>query len=117
MRKKYNRKDLVRLLAEKTGYHEFNISEIYTALEELLCEILLEADETHDIEIRLFYGLGLFSTFVPEHDKRMPDHSISHIEDSLKFEARFSNFWKKNKNTLYKDTRRIWKRVKERKRK
>lgn len=117
MTKKYNRKDLVKLVAEKTGYHEFNVSEIYTALEEIICEILLEPDETKDIEVRLFYGLGLFSTFVPEHDKRMPDQTVCHIEDSLKFEARFSNFWKKNKNILYRDTRRIWKRVQERKRK
>lgn len=113
--KKYNRKQLIQMVAEKTGYYDFNVAEIYTALENIICELLLDADENDDVTIRPFHGLVLTSTFVPAHDKRMPDGSSCYVEDSLKFSARYSKFWKTSRNTIYKDTRRIWNRITERK--
>lgn len=111
--KKYNRKQLVQMVSEKTGYEEINVAEIYTALEEIINDLQMTVTEKDNIEIRPFYGLGLYTEFVPEHDKRMPDGTIIHIEDSVKFSARYSKKWKYSRNKLYKETQALWKRVKE----
>lgn len=111
--KKYNRKQLIHMVSEKTGYNEFNVAEIYTALEEIINDLQISADEFNNVEIRPFYGLGLYTEFVPEHDKRMPDGTIIHVEDSLKYSARYSKKWKYSRNKLYKETQRMWKKIKE----
>lgn len=114
MKKKYKHSDIIKMVSEKTGYHEHNVAEIYTAMEEIVTELLLSANEQQNIEIRLLWGLGLYSNFVSKHNKRMPDGSIKEIDDSLSFQAKFTRFWKQEKNRIFKDTRKLWARIKRR---
>ena len=117
MKKRYGRTEIIRMVAEKTGYHEHSIAEIHTALEEIVGDLLLSADEDGDVEVRVFFGLGLFSFFVPKHEKRMPYGKNILIEDGLRFTAKFSRAWKDSKITTFRETRKLWERVKRRNRK
>ena len=94
---KYSKKELIAKVSEKTGYQEENIAEIYEALEETVYDLLLSANEHKDVEIRLFTGFGMFSKLVPSHEKKMPDGEIKTIEPTLKFSARYSARWRKDK--------------------
>lgn len=115
MKKRYSRIELIKMVAEKTGYHQHNVAEIHTALEEIVNELLLSADENSDVEIRLFFGLGLYSTFIPKRNKRLPNKKIVQVDDHLRFQAKFSDAWKDDKNYLFRETRKLWERVTRRK--
>lgn len=112
---KYYKKELISKISEKTGYQEDNIAEIYEALEESVYDILLSANEHKDVEIRLFTGFGMYSKFVPSHEKMMPDGEVKLIEPTLKFSARYSARWCKDNVKTYRETLKLWERVKGRK--
>ena len=117
MKLKYSQRELITMISEKTGYHDYNILEIFVAMEEIIIELLLLADENKDIEIRLMPGIGLFSYFVPSHDKRMPDGSIKRTKDSIRFVAKVTDSFTRTRRRTYEYTRELWERVKRRNRK
>lgn len=112
---KYSKKQLISKISEKTGYQENSITEIYEALEETVYDILLSANEYKDVEIRLFTGFGMYSKFVPTHEKTMPDGEVELIEPTLKFSARYSARWCRDNIKIYRETLKLWERVKRRK--
>ena len=117
MKLKYSQRELINMISEKTGYHDYNILEIFVAMEEIINELLLLADEKREIEIRLMQGIGLFSYFVPSHEKRMPDGTIRKTKDSIRFAAKITDSFTRSRRKLYEHTRELWERVQRRNRK
>ena len=56
-------------IAMETGQDPKTVRSIYNALEEDISRFLLLADEDTDVSLRLFEGITINSTFVPEKAK------------------------------------------------
>lgn len=117
MTKKYNKYDVISMISEKTDYHEENIKEILVALEEIVNDLLLTADEENDIEIKFIPGLILSSSFIPKHDKRLPNGTIRHVNNSVRFRAKFTDNFIRSRRKSFEFTQNLWERVKRRNRK
>lgn len=117
MKKRYSQKEIISMISQKTGYLEYNITEIFVAFEEIVNDLLLTTNSDKNIEIRVIPGLVIYSSFIPKHDKRMPDGSIETIRDSIRFSAKFTDNFTKSRRKVYEHTLDLWERVTRRKRK
>lgn len=62
----YTKDMLVRSVADECGNELKTVRSIYNSLEDNVATILSSADSETDITIRLFEGISINSTFVPE---------------------------------------------------
>lgn len=60
---------LIRSISEKCKKDLCTVRTIYNALEEEIAQLLSSADNDTDIVIRLFEGISIESTFIPEKTK------------------------------------------------
>ena len=67
--KTYTKEMLVKKIAEECGKDMTTVRKIYNALEESIVELLSSADLQIDISIRLFEGITIDSSFIPEKTK------------------------------------------------
>lgn len=65
----YTKDMLIKDIARECFGDRNVVRSIYETLESRIFELLSSADESNDISIRLFEGISLHSTFVPERDK------------------------------------------------
>lgn len=65
----YTKDMLVRNIADMCGENMSTIRNIYNLLEQSVAKLLSSADLNTDISIRLFEGITIDSTFIPEKTK------------------------------------------------
>lgn len=65
----YTKAMFINNIAMETGQDPKTVRSIYNALEEDISRFLLLADEDTDVSLRLFEGITINSTFVPEKAK------------------------------------------------
>ena len=69
IKKTYTKDMLIRSIAEKCNKDINTVRTIYHTLEETITKLLSSANENTDITIRLFEGISIDSTFIPEKTK------------------------------------------------
>lgn len=72
MKRVLKRKDLVDILAEKTGFYKHNLDQMLDALDDVIVENMSTATETEPSEIYLSLGFVLGGRFSPEHEAKDP---------------------------------------------
>lgn len=117
MIKRYSSDQIISMVSELTDYQQENVEEIFVALEEIVVDLLLSASEFSDIEIKIIPGISVSSSYIPAHDKRMPDGSIKQVKNSIRFKAKVTDYFTRKKRKYYENTQELWERVKRRKRK
>lgn len=65
----YTKEMLIKRISKESRKDLRIVRTIYNALEQDIFEILCSADEDNDVSIRLFEGISIDSTFVPEKTK------------------------------------------------
>lgn len=65
----YNKEMLINNIAETCGKSVNTVRTIYNTLEEIIAKLLSSATPNNDVSIRLFRGISIDSTFVPEKTK------------------------------------------------
>ena len=65
----YTKEMLIKNIAETTGKNICIVRTIYNTLEQTIVNLLSSADNNTDISLRLFEGVSINSSFVPEKTK------------------------------------------------
>ena len=65
----YTKEMLIKNIAEDSSKNISTVRAIYNALEKIITNLLSSATSNTDISIRLFEGISIDSTFVPEKTK------------------------------------------------
>ena len=63
---KITKDDLVKSIAKQSGKTQKNVREVINFLEDEIFTILSSANETQNVQIRLFEGINFESEFTPE---------------------------------------------------
>ena len=86
-----NRKDLARVIAKKCEYTIASVEEMLKAQEDALEELLSQATEDENIDIKLARGLIIGSKFVPERSAKDPRNQNDIIvPEKISLYAKFS---------------------------
>lgn len=72
MKRVLKRKDLVDILAERTGFYKHNLDTILDVLDDVIVENMSTATEAEPSEIYLSLGFVLGGRFSPEHEAKDP---------------------------------------------
>lgn len=67
---KITKENLIRDIAKQNKDTISNTKDFYNALEEILFNILSSVDEKQDVCIKLFEGINIDCTFIPEKTKK-----------------------------------------------
>ena len=62
----YTKDDMIKNISKKCRISYYTVRNIYNTLEEDIANILSSANKKTDVTIRLFEGISLNSTYVPE---------------------------------------------------
>lgn len=93
------RDDLVTSIANELELNKYSVKEIIDCLEEVIKEDLSKADENDDIEIKLFKGLKLKSTYIPSHIGKNPKTNEDVIvDDKIKVIAKVTDYYNNKLN-------------------
>lgn len=65
----YTKSQLIKIISESSGIDIDVVKEVYRLLERNICELLSNARDGVDVSLRLFEGISIDSTFVPEKEK------------------------------------------------
>lgn len=65
----YTKANLIKSIARDCGFHQEEVRIVYESLDQHIVEALSNADENTDVVIRLFDGVSINSTFVPEMER------------------------------------------------
>lgn len=65
----YTRSMIIRNIAKNCKRDKAAVREIYEELEKNIADILAKADEDNDVLIKLFDGISVESTYLPEKEK------------------------------------------------
>ena len=81
--------------ANEGEWKKDSVKEIIDCLEEVIKEDLSKADKNEDIEIKLFKGLKLKSTYVPSHVGKNPKTNKDIIvKDKIKISCKLTDYFK-----------------------
>lgn len=64
------KENLIREVAKQTNNNIYDIKVIYNTLESIIFNTLSSVDENEDVCIRLFEGISLDGTYIPEKTKK-----------------------------------------------
>ena len=67
---KITKENLIKNIAKKANKTILETKDIYNALEDIIFDILSSTNEEQNVCIKLFEGINLDGTFVPEKSKR-----------------------------------------------
>lgn len=67
---KFTKENLIKDIAKQTNNNICDVREIYNALEDVIFDILSSVDENRNVCIRLFEGISLDGTYIPEKEKK-----------------------------------------------
>ena len=65
----YTKDMLINEISSKCGKSKRLVKEIYDAIEDKVFEVLSSANEDEDVSVRLFEGVVIDATYIPEHEK------------------------------------------------
>lgn len=65
----YTKADLIKSIARECGFHKEEVRMVYESLDNHIIEALSNANENTDVVVRLFDGVSINSTFVPEMER------------------------------------------------
>ena len=98
------RSEIIKMLSEKTGYYQKDISLLLKAYDELVLELLGDVDEDNPILIQLVQGIRIGSNIVPPRDRVDPrDGSPIHLGATVKPYAKFSDDFRTGLQNQYDD--------------
>lgn len=93
------RDDLVTEISNKLDLHKYSVKEVINCLEEVINGDLIKANKNEDIEIRLFNGLKLKSTYIPSHIGKNPKTNEDVIvDDKIKVIAKVTDYYNNKLN-------------------
>lgn len=76
------KEDIIRKIAKQTNNNISDTKLIYNALESNIFNILSSANENEDVCIRLFEGISLDGTYIPEKTKKNNLTGETHFVES-----------------------------------
>lgn len=92
---KLTQKALVNAVSDETGITKSDIKEILDIVVKCAANIISEAGENNDIEVKVATGLSIGAKYVPPREARNPkDQSVIHIDAKLKPYAKFNDGFK-----------------------
>jgi nucleoid DNA-binding protein len=98
------REQLIRKVAEESGYYQKDVRRVFNALEEVILECFGEVTEDKPISIRVLQGLALNGYVVPERERVNPqDQSPIVCPPTVKASARYSDLFKKKIQERYEE--------------
>lgn len=66
---RFTKENLIKDIAKQTNKNISDVRDIYNALEKDIFDILSSVDKDKDVSIRLFEGISLNGTYIPEVEK------------------------------------------------
>lgn len=66
---RFTKENLIKDIAKQTNKNISDVRDVYNALEKVVFNILSSVDEDKDVSIRLFEGISLNGSFIPEAEK------------------------------------------------
>lgn len=98
------REQLIRMVAEKANYWQQDVKAVFNALEDVILECFGEVTEDEPISIRVFKGLALHGSFVPERERRSPHNNEPIVcKPTIKPSAKYSDVFKKKIQEKYEE--------------
>ena len=82
---RFTKENLIKDIAKQTNKNISDVRDIYNALEKDVFDILSSVDEDKDVCIRLFEGISLNGTYIPEMEKSNNlTGCVSFVESKIK---------------------------------
>lgn len=81
------------------------IEEVYTTLEEIIINHLLEAEKDTPIIVKFSEGIKFESKVIPEHYHNHPITTYTLVPEKLKFNCRITTGFQKKRQTEYNKSR------------
>lgn len=66
------REQLVKKLAQKSGFWQKDIRDLFKCLDEVILEYFAEATENEDVSIQLVSGIKIGCSIIPERERKNP---------------------------------------------
>lgn len=82
---KITKENLIKLIAKETDKSKRDVKEFYNSLEDIIFNTLSSVDEKQDVCIRLFEGISLDGSYIPEKTKKNNlTGEVSFVESKIK---------------------------------
>lgn len=96
------RDQLIRKVAEESGYYIRDVKMVFRVLEDVILEYLGDVTDDEPMSVRLLTGFSLHNYVVPERDRRDPrDNSPIVVKPTVKLSARYSDLMKEKIQEQY----------------
>lgn len=82
---RFTKENLIKDIAKQTNKNISDVRDVYNTLEKYVFNILSSVDKDRDVSIRLFEGITLNGTFVPESEKMSNlTGKVNYVESKIK---------------------------------
>lgn len=82
---KFTKENIIKDVAKQTNNTVSNVRVIYNALENVIFDILSSVNEERDVCIKLFEGMNLNGTYIPEKTKKSNlTGNVSSVDSKIK---------------------------------
>lgn len=96
---KITKESLIKDIAKQTGKNISDVKDIYNTLEKTIFDILSSVETNSDISIRLFEGISLDGSYIPEKTKRNNlTGKVTFIESKIKPKFNITRYYCKKLN-------------------
>ena len=100
------REMLIRKVAEKSGYYQKNVRDVFNCLNDVIPECFGEVTDDEEIIIQLFQGLKIGCYVVPARQRKNPRTQEDIVcEPTVKPTAKFSDDFKKIIQSQYDENK------------
>lgn len=108
----YRQPSIAKRVSEKTGYDVTAVDEVMQAAEEIIMEMLFEANEHEDVAVYPFKGMLLKSEYKEaEHFSHPLKKEGCTVPAGIRLHAAFSTAFRKEKEKEYRDYIALYKKV------
>lgn len=98
------REQMIRKVAEASGYYQKNVREVFNVLEDVIIECLSEVTEDEPVSIRILQGLALTGHLVPERERVDPRNRTPIIcPPTVRVSAKYSDLLKEKIQKQYEE--------------
>lgn len=101
--KNITKKQMIKEIAELTDYYPEDVETVYNALEKIVVDHLMETERYVDVEVGLFTGMKLLSSYVPEYKKTVPVYGEITVKEHLEFGCRFTKWWRQHRSEEFRE--------------
>ena len=97
-----SREQLIRKVAEKSGYWQKNVRDVFNCLNDVIPEYFSEVTDEEDVVIQLMQGIKLSVHVVPSRDRVDPrDRTPIVCKETVKPACKFSNEFRRTIQNNY----------------